>query len=51
VLFDIIVAIIIVAIAAILGLVVHPVLWVLVLVAAFWLFGRRRRYATTRTRY
>ena len=42
-LFDILVAIIIVAIAAVLGLVVHPILWVLVIVAVLWLFGRRGR--------
>lgn len=42
-LMDILVALIIVAIAAVLGLVVHPVLWVLVIVAVLWLFGRRGR--------
>lgn len=40
-LFDIVVAIVIVVIAAILGLVVHPVLWVIVIAAALWLFSRR----------
>jgi hypothetical protein len=39
-LMDIVIAVVIVAIAAILGIVVHPVLWVLVIVAALWLFGR-----------
>lgn len=39
-LFDIVVAIIIVIIAAVLGIVVHPVLWVIVIAAALWLFGR-----------
>jgi hypothetical protein len=28
--------------AAVLGIVVHPVLWVIVIVAALWLFGRNR---------
>jgi hypothetical protein len=41
-LFDILVAVLIVAVAAVLGLVVHPILWVIVLVAVFWLFGRNR---------
>jgi hypothetical protein len=40
--FDILIAIIIVAIAAVLGIVVHPILWVLVIVAVLWLIGRRR---------
>lgn len=40
-LFDLLVAIIIVAIAAVLGLVVHPILWVIVIAAALWLFARR----------
>jgi hypothetical protein len=40
VLFDILVAIVIVVIAAILGITVHPVLWVIVIAAALWLFGR-----------
>jgi hypothetical protein len=41
-LFDILIAIIIVIIAAVLGLVVHPLLWLLIIVAALWLFGRHR---------
>jgi len=41
-LFDILVAVLIVAIAAVLGIVVHPVLWVIVIVAVLWLFGRSR---------
>jgi hypothetical protein len=44
-LLDILVAIVIVVIAAILGIVVHPVLWVIVIAAALWLFGRRRSHA------
>lgn len=39
-LFDILVAVIIVIVAAVLGIVVHPVLWVIVIAAALWLFGR-----------
>ena len=41
-LVDILIAILIVAVAAVLGLVVHPILWVLVIVAVLWLFGRSR---------
>ena len=37
-----ILAIVIVVIAAILGLVVHPILWIIVIAAALWLFTRRR---------
>ncbi|MBO0714317.1 MAG: hypothetical protein J2P59_06150 [Acidimicrobiales bacterium] len=40
-LLDILVAIIIVIIAAALGLVVHPVLWVILIAAGLWLVGRR----------
>lgn len=42
-LIDILVALVIVAIAAVLGLVVHPVLWFIVVLAIIWLFARRRR--------
>lgn len=41
-LIDVLVALLIVAVAAVLGLVVHPVLWVIVIVAFLWLFGRHR---------
>jgi hypothetical protein len=44
-LFDILIAIVIVAIAAVLGLVVHPLLWLVVIVAVLWLFGRHRSRA------
>ncbi|WP_007512851.1 MULTISPECIES: hypothetical protein [Pseudofrankia] len=40
-LIDILIAIVIVAIAAALGLTVHPVLWVIVIIAVLWLVGRR----------
>jgi hypothetical protein len=42
VIFDIVVAIIIVIIAALLGILVHPVLWVIIIAAVLWLFGRSR---------
>jgi len=38
---DILIALVIVVIAAVLGLVVHPLLWLIVIVAVLWLFGRR----------
>ena len=41
-LFDILIALVIVAIAAVLGVVVHPILWIIVIVAVLWLFGRHR---------
>ena len=44
-LMDILVAIVIVAIAAVLGIAVHPILWIIVIAAALWLFGRRRSHA------
>jgi hypothetical protein len=43
-LLDIIVAIVIVIIAATLGIVVHPVLWIIVIAAALWIFARRGRW-------
>jgi hypothetical protein len=41
---DILIAVLIVIVAAILGLVVHPLLWIVVIVAILWIFGRRRRW-------
>jgi hypothetical protein len=38
---DVLIALVIVVIAAALGIVVHPLLWLIVIVAALWLFGRR----------
>ena len=38
---DILIAIAIVIVAAVLGLVVHPLLWFIVVLAAVWLFTRR----------
>lgn len=43
-LIDILIAVIIVIIAAVLGLVVHPLLWIIVIVAVLWLFARRSRW-------
>jgi hypothetical protein len=40
-LMDILIAIVIVVIAAVLGLVVHPLLWFVVVLAVIWLFSRR----------
>jgi hypothetical protein len=44
VVIDILIAVIIVIIAAVLGLVVHPLLWIIVIVAVLWLFARRSRW-------
>lgn len=41
---DILIAIVIVVIAAFLGIVVHPVLWVIVIAAVLWLFARHSRW-------
>ena len=43
-LVDILIAVVIVVIAAILGLVVHPLLWIIVIAAVLWLFARRGRW-------
>jgi hypothetical protein len=43
-LVDILIAVVIVAIAAVLGLVVHPVLWIIIIAAVLWLFVRRSRW-------
>jgi hypothetical protein len=40
-LIDILIAVVIVAIAAVLGIVVHPVLWVILIAAGLWLLARR----------
>jgi hypothetical protein len=40
-LMDILIALIIVVIAAALGLIVHPILWLILIVAVLWLFTRR----------
>ncbi len=41
---DILIAIVIVIVAAVLGIVVHPLLWIIVIVAILWLFTRRGRW-------
>lgn len=43
-LIDILIAVVIVVVAAILGLVVHPLLWIIVIAAVLWLFARRGRW-------
>jgi hypothetical protein len=40
-LMDIVVALVIVVIVAALGLIVHPFLWFIVILAVIWLFARR----------
>jgi predicted Na+-dependent transporter len=38
---DILIAVVIIVIAALLGILVHPLLWLILIVAALWLFSRR----------
>ena len=40
-LMDIVIALVIVIVAAALGLTVHPFLWFIVILALIWLFARR----------
>jgi hypothetical protein len=40
-LLDLLIALAIVVIAVALGLTVHPLFWLIVILAAFWMFGRR----------
>ena len=40
-LMDILIALVIVVVAAALGLIVHPLLWLVLIVAVLWLFSRR----------
>ena len=40
-LFDLLIAIVIVALAGALGLTVHPLFWLIVILALVWMFGRR----------
>ena len=40
-LLDVLIALIIVVVAVALGLTVHPLFWLVVILAAFWMFGRR----------
>lgn len=43
---DILIAIVIVLVAAALGIVVHPLLWLIIIVAALWLLGRRGSWSS-----
>ena len=43
---DILIAVIIVAVAAALGIIVHPLLWFVLIVAVLWLFTRRGSWST-----
>jgi hypothetical protein len=45
VLMDILIALVIVVVAAALGLTVHPVLWFIVILALIWLFARRSSWS------
>jgi hypothetical protein len=45
-LMDILIAVVIVVVAAALGLIVHPVLWLIVIVAVLWLLTRRSRWSS-----
>lgn len=40
-LMDILIALLIVVVAAALGIIVHPILWLILIVAVLWLFTRR----------
>jgi hypothetical protein len=44
-LMDILIALLIVVVAAALGLVVHPLLWFVVILAVIWLFTRRASWS------
>ena len=46
-LMDIVIAAIIVVLAAVLGVIVHPLLWLVVIVAVLWLFSRRGSWSGT----
>jgi hypothetical protein len=46
-LMDILIAVVIVVIAAVLGLIVHPILWILLIAAVLWLFTRRGSWSGT----
>jgi hypothetical protein len=40
-LLDVLIALALVILAVALGLTVHPLFWLIVILAAFWVFGRR----------
>ena len=41
---DILIALVIVVVAAVLGLIVHPLLWFILILAVLWLLTRRRSW-------
>ena len=43
---DILIAAVIVVIAAALGIIVHPLLWLVLIVAVIWLFTRRGSWSS-----
>lgn len=44
---DILIAVVIVVIAAALGIIVHPFLWFILILAVIWLFARRGSWTRT----
>lgn len=42
---DILIALVIVVVAAVLGLIVHPLLWFVLILAVLWLFSRRSSWS------
>jgi hypothetical protein len=46
---DVLIALVIVVIAAVLGLVVHPLLWFIAVLAVLFLFGRRGSHRSRST--
>jgi predicted Na+-dependent transporter len=42
---DVLIAVVIIVIAALLGILVHPLLWLVLIVAALWLFSRRASWS------
>ena len=46
-LMDVLIALVLVVIAAALGLTVHPLLWFIVILAVLWLFTRRNSWSRT----
>jgi hypothetical protein len=44
-LMDFLIALVIVVIAAALGIIVHPILWLILILAVVWLFSRRHSWS------
>lgn len=44
-LMDFLIALLIVVVAAALGIIVHPVLWLILILAVLWLLGRRHSWS------